>query len=251
MRGFGPIALIGGSEHREGCEPIDRWLMEQAGRGSVKVTVVPAASSARKLPATAALARNYWTALGAHVALAIPASGSERALDALAEPDLIVLTGGFPDRIITSLGASTLWDRILELWADGAGISGSSAGSMALFEWRLRLLPPHPLRLIPGLGPLGEYLSLPHFDRYIGDRHGRRLWVRRMAASLRGLGVIGLDEATALVGRDGRYGVLGRGSVSLLHQGAWQAYPSGAAVDIEMGQKPGLYPVAASSADAA
>lgn len=248
MKGLGPIALIGGGEHRGGCEPIDRWLMERAGRDRVHVAVVPAASSPHKLPTTAALARNYWTSLGARVSLVIPNGGSpEITLDALAEPDIIVLTGGFPDRIIASLGPSPVWDRILELWAAGSAISGSSAGAMALFEWRLRLLPPHPSRLVPGLGPLKGYVSLPHFDRYIGNHPGRRIWVRRVTGRFRDLGAVGLDEGTALVGEGGRYEVLGRGSVTVMRKGAWHTYPSGAAVDLPSWPKPGLRPLPAGS----
>jgi cyanophycinase-like exopeptidase len=235
MNRSGPIALIGGGEHREATEPIDRRLMDYTGKDRVQVAVVPVASSPHKLPSAAALARNYWTALGARVAFALPGEKPpQMALDALAEPDIIVLTGGVPDRVVTALGASTVWDRILELWTNGAALSGSSAGSMALFEWRLRLYPPHPFQLVPGLGPLSHFVSLPHFDRYVMGHHWRFDWLHHAAESFQGAGILGLDEGTGLVGWDGRYSVLGRGAVTVLDEGRWQTYPRGASADLEL-----------------
>jgi cyanophycinase-like exopeptidase len=236
MNRSGPIALIGGGEHREATEPIDRQLMDYTGKDRVQVTVVPVASSPHKLPSAAALARNYWTSLGAqHVAFAVPEDRSpQKALDALTEPDIIVLTGGVPDRVVAALGASVIWDRILDLWKNGAALSGSSAGSMALFEWRLRLYPPHPFQLVPGLGPLSNYVSLPHFDRYVTGHHWRLEWLHHTAERFHGRGILGLDEGTGLVGWDSRYSVLGRGGVTVLDHGYWRTYPRGAAADLEL-----------------
>lgn len=235
MNSVGPIALIGGGEHRDPVRSIDRWLLDRVGHDGVQVTVVPAASGHRSLPPTAALARNYWTALGARVQIAPPDRQSwRRSLAALDDPDIVVLTGGVPDRVIGSLAASPLWDRILDLWHGGVALSGSSAGSMSLFEWRLRLVPPHPFALIPGLGPLSGYVSVPHFDRYIGDRVGRRRVARRIAQRYGGLGLLGVDEGTGVVGWDGRYSVLGVGGVTLLDAHGWREYPAGSVVPLNL-----------------
>lgn len=235
MNTVGPIALIGGREHRDVAEPIDRWLLDNVGHDRVRVTVVPAASGAHSLPPTAALARNYWTALGAQVSIALPDRDSwERSLAALEDPDIVVLTGGVPDRVIGSLAASPVWDRILDLWRSGVALSGSSAGSMSLFEWRLRLTPPHPFALIPGLGPLSGYVSVPHFDRYVGARRGRRRLVERVVAGFGGLGLLGLDEGTGIVGWDGRYTVLGAGGVTILDADGWQTYSVGGVVPLRL-----------------
>lgn len=230
----GPIALLGGSEHRDVTRPIDRWLLERTGARRAQVAVVPVASSRRKLPSTAALARTYWRSLGADVSFVVPDPTAPTAtLDALGEPDLVVLTGGVPSRLIASLGASILWDRILQLWHDGTAISGSSAGSMALFDWRLNLYPPHPFRLVPGLGPLTGYLSLPHFDRYVAQRPRQRHILERVTADQQ-RGIIGIDEGTAIVGRDTDYLVLGRGAVTVLDAGKWTTYPTAATVDLRL-----------------
>lgn len=238
MTGPGPIALMGGFEHRFLSQPVDRWLLEQTGATDPHVVVVPAGSSRRRMPSTAALARTYWTGLGARTSFALPDGGrSSLALEALETADVIVLTGGLPGRIVTSLGQSPVWGRVLERWQAGAAIAGSSAGSMALFEWRLRLLPTHPFQLVPGLGPLSWYVTLPHFDRYLAGHPLRRTWLAHMTRNFRGLGVLGLDEGTALAGREGDYRVLGRGSVTVLRGGRWRIYPSGADVPVVLGRR--------------
>jgi cyanophycinase-like exopeptidase len=231
----GPIALLGGGEHRDGTRPIDRWLMEATGASKVKVAVLPVASSARKMPSTAALARSYWRSLGAAVSFVVPEPGRQvSTIDGLDDPDIIVLTGGFPDRLISSLGISPLWDRVLALWQTGAALTGSSAGSMAMFDWRLRLLPPRPFELIPGLGPLSGYVSLPHYDRYVAAHPRRQAWLHRLAHGFRGHGIVGIDEATALAGRSGDYHVLGRGAVTVLEDHRWTTHPSGARVPLDL-----------------
>ncbi len=227
----GPVALLGGGEHRDGCQPIDTWLLERAGRGRGNVLVIPAASTRRTVPGTAALARNHWTALGANVTIALPDGPALTA--AVETADLVVLTGGIPDRLIAALGASDAWDRILARWREeGVGLSGSSAGAMALLEWRLRMWAPHPLALAPGLGPLRGHVVAPHFDRFVGDHPVRRRWAARQQARYEGLTVLGVDERTALVGHDGRWEVLGRGAVTLLDGHTFAVHPRGAEVPL-------------------
>ncbi|HEX2028747.1 MAG TPA: Type 1 glutamine amidotransferase-like domain-containing protein [Nitriliruptorales bacterium] len=233
-RTLGAVALIGGSEHRDVTRPIDRWLMEHTGTSRVRVVVVPVASSGRRMPSTAALARTYWTSLGAAVSFVVPDPRRPvSSFSALDDPDIVVLTGGVPNRVIRSLGMSPLWDRILELWRSGTALSGSSAGSMALFDWRLRLVPPRPFELIPGLGPLSGYVALPHFDRYVADRPRHRALLDHVAHGFHGQGIVGLDEGTALVGWDDDYRVVGRGAVTL-HDGRWTTYPSGSVVAVRL-----------------
>jgi cyanophycinase-like exopeptidase len=125
MTTAGPVALLGGHEHRRGSEAIERTLLEQVGVTAPQVTVLPVASAARQRGMAAALARTYWTNLGASVRIAVPdANGSRHALDAIADADVIVLTGGVPNRLVAALGASPVWDAILERWRQGAGLAG-------------------------------------------------------------------------------------------------------------------------------
>jgi cyanophycinase-like exopeptidase len=199
--------------------------MERAGRGRVRVTVIPAASNAAMLPSTAALARNYWSELGAHVTIAAPGRmPRDQIAAALAEPDIVVLTGGVPGRLVRTMAASPVWERVLELWRGGAVLSGSSAGAMALFAWRLALRAPHPLRLIPALGPLRDYVCVPHFDRLVSSMPLLHPWVRRTERGFEGLGVLGVDGANSHV--------RGPGAVALIDDRGWRPYRAGMAVDL-------------------
>jgi cyanophycinase len=231
---LGPLALLGGNEHRDGCEAIDCWLMDRVGRSRVRVTVIPAASPAARLPATAALARNYWTELGADVTVAVPTDGplSPQVASALAGPDIIVLTGGVPGRLVRTLGASPVWERVLELWRNGTALSGSSAGAIGLFAWRLAFRAPRPLQVVPGLGPLRDYVCVPHFDRFVGSISVIQSWVRRRERGLPGLGILGLDEGTALVTDGDHYQVCGRGSVTVINEAGWHTSTAGACVTL-------------------
>ena len=228
----GPICLLGGGEHRAGCEPVDRWLMERTGRDRVRVTVIPAASTEAMLPATAALARNYWMGLGAEVTVAVPGGPVSSQMAALVDPDIIVLTGGVPGRLVRTLGASPVWERALDLWHGGTAISGSSAGAMALFTWRFALRAPHPLRVVPALGPLRGLVCVPHFDRVVRPLPVLHPWVRRAARGLRELSILGLDEATALIVDGDHCEVRGRGSVTVIDGDNWRTTATGAAVNV-------------------
>lgn len=225
----GPLALLGGDEHRPGSEVITRALLDRLGRPAPRVTVVPVASAPRQVGMVAALARNHWTALGTTVGIALP-GGGERACDAVAGADVIVLPGGVPDRVVGALGASPLWDLALARWRAGAALVGSSAGAMGLFAWRLRLYPPRPLALVPGLGPLGGWVAAPHFDRFRA-RH----WGAAAAPRLHGLGVLGLDEGTAVVGRGRHFTVAGHGAVTTITGGAVRVHHAGAQIVLEVG----------------
>lgn len=227
----GPVALLGGGEHRRGTEQIERTLLDHTGVAAPRVAVLPVASAARQVGMVASLARNYWMALGASVRIALPdAGGARQALDAVDDADVVVLTGGVPNRLVAALGASPVWDRILQRWREGTALVGSSAGAMSLFAWRLRLYPPHPFELVPGLGPFDGWIAAPHFGRF----HAQR-WAAPVSHRFAGLGVLGIDEGTALVGRGDRFTVVGAGRLTLVEDGRVTVHEPGAAVPLDLG----------------
>ncbi len=229
MRAPGPIALIGGGEHLESTLAIDRRLLELAGVSRPRVVVLPQAPSSGQRAKTVALARNHWTRIGATFGVATIDHGIDRAYDELSSADIAVIPGGHPNKLISGLGASHLTDLLTSRWLQGMAISGSSAGAMGLFEWRIKLYPPNPLKLLPGLGLLDGYVAAPHFDRFRADR-----WASRVIKSLNGLGVIGIDEATALVGWNGEFEVVGPGSVNVVGGQRNDCYAKGEQVSIDV-----------------
>ena len=242
MSAPGAVALLGGGEHRAASAAIDRRLLDRVGHPAARVAVVPAASTAAGLPATAALARNHWTSLGARATIVVPSSVlTPRTEHILDEADIVVLTGGVPGRLVRALGASQVWERVLDLWRGGTVLSGSSAGAIALFAWRLALRAPHPLRLVPGLGPLDGYVCVPHFERFVRPLPALHPWVRRTERAMRDTGIVGIDEATALVITDGRHEVVGQGGVTVIDDLGWRTHRRGETVDLACG--PAAHPV--------
>lgn len=231
----GALALLGGGEHQPPCAPIDRWLLDRTGRSAPHVLVLPVASLPVSLAATAALARNWWHRLGVSVRVVVPhRHPTAEVLDAVAAADLIVLPGGVPERLLAELGASPIAEAILARWRHGAALAGSSAGAMALFAWRLRIASWRPLTLTPGLGALDGHVAVPHWERFVGHGPARHRFAERHRGRLRGLGILGLDESTALVLDSGGGHVLGAGTVTIGDADGWRRHRPGDDVAIDL-----------------
>lgn len=219
----GLLALVGGREHTPGCEPIDHALLAWTGRTRPTVAIVPLASGSRTRGRTVSRAVAWWEGLGARALTApIDPLGAVRVLD---EADVIVLTGGVPDRLHRNLARTRVGAHVLDRWRAGAALMGSSSGAMVLGSHRHQVVPP--FRIVPGLGVLPGAAVAPHHE----------LTVPRTVTALRArtnphILVLGIDEATALVGRDGHYAVRGVGTVSV-RRGSWmQTWLPGEAVDL-------------------
>ncbi len=223
----GLLALIGGAEHTPGCEAIDRRLLWDSGVRRPTVTVLLAATAPRRRAFKIAEAAHYWSRLGAKVQFAFTGlpDDAERALAALADPDLVVFTGGHPWLLHARMEGTPLLERVMELWRGGVPLSGSSAGAMALCEWRQQLQPPRPFRLVPAFGLIRGSAAAPHFDR-----RTVRQWATWAVRRYPHLQVLGLDDRTALVGRDGTFEVVGAGGFTLLEGNRLCRYPGGAEV---------------------
>lgn len=217
----GLLALLGGQEHTPGCESIDRALLDDTGVRSPSVAVLLAGTTPRRRAFKMAEARRYWAQFGARVRFAFTGRPDEieHAMDVLEDPDVVVFTGGRPWLLHARLEGTPVLERVLALWRSGVPLSGSSAGAMAVCEWRHALQPRHPTLLVPGFGLVGGSVAAPHFDLYGMSRWAP--WVVRRYPQLQ---VLGLEDRTALVGRDGEYRVLGAGSVALLRGGGTRRF---------------------------
>lgn len=219
----GLLALVGGGEHTPGCEPIDDAVLAGCRANDPVVAILPLASSRRVRPRTVGRAVAWWEARGARPVVAPP--DLRRAARILAAADVMVLPGGTPDRLHRALAASPIGELVLHRWRAGAALVGSSSGAMVLGEWRQSVLPPFGVR--EGFGALRHVAIAPHHD----------LPTPRAVAALRARThphavVVGIDEATALVGRDGRFAVLGRRGVTV-RRGTWErTWHTGAHVDL-------------------
>lgn len=215
----GPIALVGAGEFLPAMAAFDRGLLEATGRARPRVAIVPTAAypdGEEVFARWAAMGRAHFESLGAEVEEVLlrgrADADDEGHAQALGEADLLYFSGGKPGHLLDTLVGSAAWAAALGAHRRGAVLAGCSAGAMVLAERvvgvRRRL--PFPVRWEPGLGIAEGLAVLPHYDA----------WPEVLAAALAlrapaGLVVLGIDEETAVVGRDGSWQVHGRGRVTV------------------------------------
>lgn len=219
----GLLALIGGHEHHRGLEALDDRLASHVVGRTARTVVLPLASSTRKRPRTAQLAVDWWRGRGTDVTVA--PRDEQAAIAQVRSADVIVLTGGVPDRVHRRLRATRLWDEIVAAWRAGASLSGSSSGAMVMGALRQSMLFPFPVK--EGFGILPGVLVGPHFDEVVPGATFRFRTMTHPDAT-----VLGLDARTAVVGRAGRFDVVGRGTVTVARHGNARVHHAGSSFDL-------------------
>jgi cyanophycinase len=214
------VALVGAGEFLPEMASFDRALLASVDRARPRVVILPTASA----PDGEAVFRRWadmgaahFASLGAEVEPVLIRSVEEgfdaAGLQAIGEADLVYLSGGKPGHLRRVLSTSPLGAALVMASERGAIIAGCSAGAMALTsrqpELRRRMVP-WPLRWGTGLGLVRDVAVLPHYDA----------WPEPFTALMalqapRGVTVLGIDEGTAVVGRDGAWQVHGRGRVTV------------------------------------
>jgi cyanophycinase len=198
----------------------DAGLLAATGRPRPRVAILPTASAPdgeEAFQRWAAVGVTHFGELGAEVEPVLVRDRSEAddaaAAQAVGEADLIYLSGGKPDYLLRALGGSAVGVAIGAAHRRGAVLAGCSAGAMVLaehaFDFRLWLLP-WLLRWRTGLGLVVGASVVPHYDA----------WPEPVCALIalqapRGSVVLGIDEGTAVVGRDGTWQVHGSARVTV------------------------------------
>lgn len=142
--------------------------------------------------------------------------------------DVIFFSGGDQSRLAAILAETPLLATIMKRESQGAVVAGTSAGAAAMSVMMIAGGRPK-MAMKPGGLKIGEGLGFTPdivFDTHV-DYYGR---VRRLfgaAANDSRKTVIGLDEDTAIVMRDGKAEVLGKGDVSVLRGGELKRHKSG------------------------
>lgn len=199
---------------------LDRDLLAAIDRARPRVVILPTASAPDGedvFRRWADMGAEHFAGLGAEVERVLIRSveeGSDPAgLQAIGEADLIYLSGGQPAHLRRVVTLSPLGAALRSANDRGAIIAGCSAGAMVLTarqpEFRRGPLP-WPLRWGTGMGLVPNVAVLPHYDA----------WPEPVAALMalqapRGVTVMGIDEGTAVVGREGAWQVHGRGRVTV------------------------------------
>jgi cyanophycinase len=219
----GPLALVGGSEWREGCT-FDRDLLAESGAG--EVLILPTAAAYEHPQRAVETAREWFAGLGAGarglMVLARPDADDAANVAAIRDARFIYLAGGSPLHLRSVLKDSAAWDALCQAWRGGAVLAGSSAGAMALCD---PMVDPRGGAFTLGLGLLEKVAVIPHHDTWSPEKAKRTITL----APAR-LPVVAIDERTALIrGRDGGWTVAGVGGVVVFvdgHEAGLEALPA-------------------------
>jgi cyanophycinase len=206
----GELALVGGAEWTPGCETIDRRLLEVSGAN--EVVVLPTAAAYWHPEQTIEAAAAYFSGLGASVkaCMVLRRADAEDRHNAgtVRGARLVYLAGGSVLHLRSVLKSSPVWDALVEAWAAGAVLAGSSAGAMVLGD---AMVDPRGGALTLGLGLLSQLAVLPHADDWSEEKVHRTV---RLASG--GLRIAAIDERTALVrAPDGHWYKVGSGNVTI------------------------------------
>jgi cyanophycinase len=216
----GPIALVGAGEFLPTMATFDADLLAATGLARPRVAILPTASypdGEAVFKRWAAMGVSHFAGHGAEVEPVLVRDRGDAddpaAAQAVGEADLVYLSGGKPAYLLEALSGSAVGRALADAHARGAALAGCSAGAMALagfaFDFRARLMP-FPLRWGSGLGFAPGLSVVPHYDA----------WPEPLSALIafqapRGSVVLGIDEDTAVVGRDGGWQVHGASRVTV------------------------------------
>lgn len=198
----------------------DADLLAATGVARPRVVILPTASfpdGEAVFQRWSAMGVSHFAGLGAEVEPVLVRDRREAddtsAAQAVGEADLVYLSGGKPSYLLDVLAGSAVGRALAAAHQRGAALAGCSAGAIALagfaFDFRLRLVP-FPLRWGSGLGFAPGLSVVPHYDA----------WPEPLSALIafqapRGSVVLGIDEDTAVVGRDGGWQVHGDARVTV------------------------------------
>lgn len=199
MRGH--ILLAGGGEFTPGMEAADRRALELAGGPGVPVRIIPAAAAPDQNHLRAGANGVRWFQfLGARdvssLNLIDARSAAEPGIAAeLEAAKLIYLLGGFPGYLARTLKGSLAWAAVLQAYAEGAVVAGSSAGAMVLAE---HLYEPYENRILEGLNLLPGACVLPHYSE-AGREWEAWLKGRLPGGRLPGVRLLRIEAGAALI----------------------------------------------------
>jgi cyanophycinase len=216
----GPVALVGAGEFLPAMSAFDASLLASTGVARPRVVILPTASfpdGEDVFQGWAAMGAAHFAGLGAEVEPVLVRDRAEAddpaAAQAVGEADLIYLSGGKPAHLLRALDGSAVGHALVAAHERGAALAGCSAGAMALaghaFDFRLRFMP-FPLRWGAGLGIATGLSVVPHYDAW-----PEPFSVLIALQAPRGSVVLGIDEGTAVVGRDGAWQVHGAARVTV------------------------------------
>jgi cyanophycinase len=234
----GLIALVGSGEYLPVMDDVDRTLLDsvRGNGGAPRVVCLPTAAGRegdQTVHKWMKMGEAHFRALGGDVT-ALPMIDRSGAADpafagVLEEADLIYFSGGSPTYLYQTLAGSKAWSAAEHAWDRGAVYAGCSAGAMILAQ-----KVPDIRRMggakSGGFAVLSAYYIVPHFDHSGPFRPAIQLMQRLLPEDQY---ILGIDEATALVGRlGGTWQVMGKGRVHILRRSETASFRAGATLTL-------------------
>src|SRR5690349_3972533 len=209
---MGYLLLEGGAEFGGRMRDPDRRAIELAGGFDAPIRIIPTAAAPDHNDERAGNNGIRWfQRLGARDVGSIPLIDKATANDesiarSLREAKLIYMLGGFTGYLGETLKGGAAWQAVLEAYAMGAVVAGSSAGAMVMCEF---YYDPSRGQVVDGLNLVPNAIVLPHHDTF------GKSWASRLL-EIHHATLIGIDEQTGMIDDNvGAWTVHGAGTVTL------------------------------------
>lgn len=234
----GLIALLGSGEYLPVMDEVDKFLLANCGASGRKPRVVCLPTAAGQEGDTSV---NRWMKMGIdHFSRfntdvqAVPvrdkdSSNEQKHASVVEEADLVYFSGGDPLYLYETMKDSLVWKSAMKVFERGGVYAGCSAGAMILGKEM-----PNFRRL--GLSNISAFgfvpaVIIPHFD-------ATPLFFKPLvsAARMRLKGnelMIGIDENTAMVGKNNVWTVMGKSGVHVFTKTDSKSYLAGEKFNLE------------------
>jgi cyanophycinase len=158
---------MGGNEFTDGCESVDRELLQMVPEGR-PVLVVPTAAADQRPEKAVSNGVAYFSGLG-HDAAGLMVVDRKSADDPsiaseVLSAGMVYFTGGSPQKLAAVMHGTRAWGAMTRAWAAGTLMAGSSAGAMVLGPMFKN--PRH--GWTAGLNLIAKVVVVPHFESVTG-----------------------------------------------------------------------------------
>lgn len=230
MNGY--VALLGSGEYLPVMDEVDQFLLANCGANNRKPKVVCLPTAAGQEGDTSVnrwmkMGIEHFTRLGADVQ-ALPVIDAASAnlqsnASTVEEADFVYFSGGNPLYLYETMKDSLVWKSAMKVFERGGVYAGCSAGAMILGTEipNFRALG---LNAVPAFGFVPAVV-IPHFDATPAF-FKPIISAARIRLKENDL-MIGIDEDTAMVGKNGEWTVLGKASVHVFTKNESKRYKVG------------------------
>jgi cyanophycinase len=226
---MGYLLLEGGAEFGGRMRDPDLKAIELAGGFEAPIRIIPTAAAPDNNDQRAGNNGIRWfQSLGVKDVGSVPlidktSANDESIAKSLREAKLIYMLGGFTGYLGETLKGSAAWQAVLEAYATGAVIAGSSAGAMVMCEF---YYDPSRGQVVEGLNLVPNAIVMPHYDTF------GKGWASRLL-ELSQVTLVGIDEGTGMLDDGaGTWTVHGAGNVTLYRNQEVEIYVTGTSFSV-------------------